>query len=107
MLQFVGKRYILRYSSGMEIAAHYRSERELTWEALAGPAKGSSGSEQFDACELKPGVFFVNWIEQGGTTVRQVLDLGSATVHSYVTLETQAGRRGQLSEGTLEEVPQR
>lgn len=55
MMAFIGKRYVLRYVSGMTIRAEYRSEREVAWEALAGPATGSAGTEATEASEVAPG----------------------------------------------------
>ncbi len=105
-LAFVGKTVILRYDSGLEVKAHYPSATELAWEALAGPAKGQRGDEAIEAVQVAPEVFFISWLEEEGTSVSNVLDLGTKRVYAFVTFESgEKGRRSLFDRGTVEVLP--
>jgi hypothetical protein len=45
-MNFVGRKIIIRYESGLEVKAHYKSATELTWEALTRP-KGRAALRRF------------------------------------------------------------
>ncbi|MGH9324887.1 MAG: MoaF-related domain-containing protein, partial [Vicinamibacteria bacterium] len=62
-MSFVGKTLVLRYESGLEVKARYKSATELEWEALAGPAKGRKGTETIASVPVAPDVFFISWLE--------------------------------------------
>jgi phenolic acid decarboxylase len=62
-LKFVGRKLRFTYDSGIEIDAHYISETELRWSATAGPPAGQSGTEEIQAVEVTPEIFFISWIE--------------------------------------------
>ena len=104
-MAFVGKRFLFRYESGLEVVGHYKSPTALDWEARTGPAKGTRGSERIHAVEVAPGIFFVSWLEEKGTTVSQVLDLNKSQVTAFVTFDTGTARQGLLDRGTLRELP--
>jgi phenolic acid decarboxylase len=107
MLELIGKRLLFEYESGLQVIGHYSSGTEVSWEALSGPAKGSRGSESVDMAEVSAGIFFVNWIEQSGTTVSQVLDLNKMTVVGFVTFDTPQGRQSIFDKGTLSDAQNR
>jgi phenolic acid decarboxylase len=102
-MPFVGKRLVIEYRSGLRVRGHYKSATELTWEALSGPAKGTTGSETTHAIEVAPDVYFINWLEAAGTTVSQVLDFSMRNVAAFVTFEAAGRRQGMLDTGTFEE----
>jgi hypothetical protein len=54
-------------------------------EALSGPVKGKKDTETIQAVEVAPEVFFINWLEKEGTSVSNVLDLGSMKMFAFVT----------------------
>lgn len=101
----VGKRLLLRYESGLEVQATYHSASSMTWEALAGPAKGTRGTENITTAEVAPQVFFVSWVEKSGTTVSNVIDLVHSRVSAFVTFETPEGRQSVFDKGTLAQGP--
>jgi hypothetical protein len=94
----------IAYDSGIEIDAHYVSDSELRWTATAGPPAGQSGSEEIQAVEVAPDVFFISWIEESGLTLSQVLDLANMKIHSFVTMEMGGRRSGMLQTGTVKEL---
>ncbi len=103
-MKFVGKKILLRYANGMEIIGDYKTSTEMSWEALAGPAKGMKGTERIQAVEISPEIFFISWFEESGTTVSQVLNFNKSTVVAYITFETGQGRQSALEKGTFTEI---
>jgi phenolic acid decarboxylase len=102
-MRLLGKTLLLRYESGLEVIGHYSDSTEVSWEALTGPAKGSKGRESVNIAEVSPNIFFVNWVEESGTTVSQILDLNKSVVTAYVTFDTPNGRQSIFDKGTLTE----
>ena len=100
-MRLLGKRLLFNYESGLQVKGHYSSSTEVSWEALTGPAKGSRGKESVDVAEVAPNIFFVNWIEEAGTTVSQVLDIDRLVVTAFVTFETPQRRQSMFDKGTL------
>ena len=103
-MKLLGKKLLFHYESGLEVIGHYSSPTEVSWEGLTGPAKGSRGKESVDLAEIAPNIFFVNWIEESGTTISQVLDLDRMVVTAFVTFDTPQGRQSMFDKGTLTEV---
>lgn len=103
-MNFVGKRFLFRYASGLEVTGHYRAADQMAWEALSGPSKGSKGTEKIHAQEVAPNVFFISWLEKTGTTVSQVLDLNKMQVTAFVTFDSGNGRQSMFDKGTLREL---
>lgn len=103
-MNFVGKKFLFRYGSGLEVIGHYTSRTRVHWEALTGPAKGDTGDEAIHAAEVAPNVFFISWLEQSGTSVSQVLDLNRSQATAFVTFETGQGRQSVFDNGTLIEL---
>jgi len=79
-MSFVGKKLLFRYDSGLQVEGHYTSPTALNWRAVEGPPKGQTGAETIHAVEITPGVFFISWLEKGGTSVSQVVDLNRSKV---------------------------
>lgn len=104
-MTFVGKRVSLRYESGLEVVADYKSATEMAWEALTGPSKGSKGTETIFAAEVAPNVFFISWLEKDkGISVSNVLDLRNLRVTGFVTFDSPQGRQSFFDKGTVAEL---
>ena len=104
-MSFVGKRVSLRYESGFEVVADYKSSTEMTWEALTGPSKETKGTETIFAAEVAPNVFFISWLEKDkGVSVSTVLDLKNLRVTGFVTLDSPQGRQSFFDKGTVTEL---
>jgi phenolic acid decarboxylase len=103
-MNFVGRKIIIRYESGLEVKAHYKSAAELTWEALTGPSKGASGDETIYASEVAPNIFFISWLENKGISVSNVLDLNNSRMTAFVTFDSGNGRQSFFDKGVIEEI---
>jgi phenolic acid decarboxylase len=103
-MNFIGRKIIIRYESGLEVKAHYKSATELTWEALTGPSKGMSGNETIYSSEVAPNVFFISWLENNGVSVSNVLDLNNRQVTAFVTFDAGEGRQSFFDKGVVEEI---
>ena len=103
-MNFIGRKIVIRYESGLEVKAHYKSATELIWEALTGPSKGASGIETIYTSEVAPGVFFISWLENNGVSVSNVLDLNNSRVTAFMTFESGEGRRSFYDKGVTEEI---
>ncbi len=103
-MNFIGRKIVIRYESGLEVKAHYKSATELTWEALTGPSKGTSGNETIHASEVAPNVFFISWLENNGVSVSNVLDLNNSRMTAFVTFDTGKGRQSFFDTGVTEET---
>jgi phenolic acid decarboxylase len=102
-MKLLGKKLQFDYESGLQVLGYYSGLTEVTWEALTGPAKGSTGTESVNLAEIAPDIFFVNWVEKSGTTVSQVLDLERSIATVFVTFDTPTGRQSMFDKGTLTE----
>jgi phenolic acid decarboxylase len=103
-MNFVGRKFIIRYESGLEVKAHYKSATELSWEALTGPSKGESGDETIYSSEVAPNIFFISWLEKKGISVSNVLDLNDSIVTAFVTFDTGGGRQSFFDKGVVAEI---
>jgi phenolic acid decarboxylase len=103
-MNFIGRKILIRYESGLEVKAHYKGATELSWEALTGPSKGASGSETIYASEVAPDVFFISWLENNGVSVSNVLDLNNSRMTAFVTFDTEAGRQSFFDKGVIKEI---
>jgi phenolic acid decarboxylase len=99
-----GRAFIYTYKSGLKVEGEFLGSSRLRWRAITGPAAGKTGEEAASIAELRPGLWFVSWVETSGATVSQTLDLETMTVNNFVTFDTPGGRRGMLDAGTLEET---
>jgi len=103
-MNFIGKKIIIRYESGLEVKAHYKSATELAWEALTGPSKWTSGNETIYLSEVAPNVFFISWLENNGISVSNVLDLDNRPAPAFVTFDAGKGRQSFFDKGVVEEI---
>lgn len=84
----------------MELDAEYSPE-EVRWTATAGAPAGSTGLNATHSLEVAPGVYFVNWPEESGTSVSQVLDVNVLRITAFVTFDAPGGRGSAYQAGTL------
>ncbi|WP_081417521.1 MoaF-related domain-containing protein [Paenibacillus sp. Soil522] len=98
---FIGKSYRIIFEDGYVFNATYIDESHLHWEEIEGPFKGLAGDEKMTYRQLAPGLFFVNWLEETGVSVSQVLDLNKMIVHAFMTYEKNGKRQELFHSGTL------
>ena len=84
----------------------YLNDSTLTWKTTDADNKVAEGTERFAYRKVEGNVFFLNWIEEDGTTVSQVIDVNKKKVYVYLSYsDTEKGRGGRnadLIEGTIE-----
>jgi MoaF N-terminal domain len=97
-----GKKVHITYPSGLEVEAEYVSPQKVRWTAIAGPPAGTSGENEMHSAEVATDVYFLNWIEDNGIAVSQVLDLEHEKVTTFVTFDTPDGRRSSFQEGRVQ-----
>ena len=97
-----GRKLIYTYKSGLKVEGEFLPGSKVGWRALSGPAAGKSGVETASIAEVRPGLWFISWVESSGTTVSQTLDLDAMTVTNFVTFDAGGTRRGMFDTGTLE-----
>ena len=105
MMNFVGKKFLFRYESGLEVTGDYMSSTELSWEALTGPSRGAKGVETIYASEVAHNIYFISWLEKSGVSVSQVLDLNRSQVTAFITFDAGEVRQSLFDRGTLTESP--
>jgi phenolic acid decarboxylase len=104
-MTFIGKKFLLRYESGLEVVADYKSSTEMTWKALTGPSKGTTGTETIYTAEVAPNIFFISWLEAGkGISVSNVVDFNNFRVTAFVTFDSPNERQAALDQGTITEI---
>ncbi|GAA3580598.1 phenolic acid decarboxylase [Kribbella ginsengisoli] len=91
-MDIVGQKVQVTYENGSQYEVEYLSPDKLRWTALAGETAGNSGVESPVITELGDDRYWLNWLEDDGTTISQVLDLASATLTEFTTY-TDAGDR--------------
>lgn len=97
----IGKSYRIIFEDGYVFNVTYIDESHLHWEGIEGPSKGLAGDEKMTYRQLAPGLFFVNWLEESGVSVSQILDLNKMIVHSFTTYEKNGKRQELFRSGTL------
>jgi phenolic acid decarboxylase len=101
-MSLIGKTIHMTYDNGVEFDAEYLDGSQMRWDALTGPAKGTSGIESSHIREVAPDVYLVNWLEESGTTVSQVINLATREITAFVTFAMGDRRGSQFQHGTVE-----
>jgi len=97
----IGKEVLLTYPT-MTAKVTYLSETQLHWQTTDGDGKVEEGTESLSYKRIGANKFFLNWIEQDGTTVSQVLYMDSKTIHVYMSYGDEATGRGGRSANFFE-----
>jgi len=100
--ELIGQRVQLLYEGGMKAEVQYLNDTTLHRKTTV---NGSVAEEQNTMVQrgIDNSRFFVNWIENDGTTASQVLDFKEKTVTVFLTFTGPDGKRhSQLLTGRLE-----
>lgn len=100
--ELMGQRVQLLYEGGMKAEVQYLNDTTLHRKTTV---NGSVAEEQNTMVQrrIDNSRFFVNWIENDGTTASQVLDFKEKTVTVFLTFTGPDGKRhSQLLTGRLE-----
>ena len=100
--ELIGQRVQLLYEGGMKAEVQYLNDTTLHRKTTV---NGSVAEERNTMVQrrIDNSRFFVNWIENDGTTASQVLDFKEKTVTVFLTFTGPDGKRhSQLLTGRLE-----
>jgi phenolic acid decarboxylase len=99
-MKLIGKKIYIKYNAGYEYIVSYKSRNKLNWKGIAGPIKGYSSNE---TCHIvaKQNIFFVSWLEKNGASISQLLDFNKNIISTYITFNTNNGRKEEFRKGTI------
>lgn len=78
--ELAGKELKFYFEAGKRVVNHaFHSASSLTWEVLNGPDKGQSSNETYEAIQVAPNIFFVDFIRTNppNVSVSTALDLNT------------------------------
>ena len=103
----VGKRLHLRFPDNFS-TVEYLSHKHLFWRSKDSVHGSKEGEDNYSAIRIGKSVFFINWVEDDGTTVSQVLDLSERTCQAFITSNVysrnQTSRSTSVLSGTIEKI---
>ena len=101
-LTLIGKKAKIIYPKFIAVA-EYLTDSTLHWKTTDNKTGTvATGDEKMVYRPLGNGLFFLNWIEQDGLTVSQVIDLNQMTVTGFGSWHDEESERGRRSGGLLE-----
>ncbi len=103
----IGKKGLLVYPD-FKAEVSYLSDSTLHWKTTTPEGLVNEGDETVFLKKLNDHQYFLNWIEQDGLSISQVIDLKAKTVTAFGTFADEKSSRGKRSgmnmEGTFEFV---
>ena len=100
--ELIGQRVQLLYEGGMKAEVQYLNDTTLHWKTTVNDSVAEERNTMVQR-RIDNSRFFVNWIENDGTTASQVLDFKEKTVTAFLTFTGPDGKRhSQLLSGRLE-----
>lgn len=102
-IEIIGKQAILTYPD-FTAEVSYLTDSTLHWKSKNGEGKVAEGHEKVSYKRLNKTQFFLNWIEQDGVTVSQVIDPEQKKATSYVSFPDENSKRGNRTAMFIEGV---
>lgn len=103
----IGKKGIIVYPE-FKAEVSYLSDTTLHWKTTTPDGKITEGDEKIFYKKLNDNQYFLNWIEQDGLTISQIIDVKEGKVYafaSYTDEKSPRGKRNSMNlEGTFEFV---
>lgn len=100
--ELIGQRVQLLYEGGMKAEMQYLNDTTLHWKTIVNDSVAQEQNSMVQR-RIDNSRFFVNWIENDGTTASQVIDFKEKTVTVFLTFTGPDGKRNsQLLTGRLE-----
>lgn len=97
-LNIIGKEVVLTYPT-MTAKVKYLSEKQLHWQTTDKEGNVQEGTEDLSYKRIDGSKFFLNWIEEDGTTVSQILDLKAKNIDVYMSYtDSVKGRGGRTAD---------
>lgn len=103
----IGKRLHLKFPTNSS-TVEYISDSHLFWSSRDSVHGRKEGEDTYHAVRIDTSVFFVNWVEDDGTTVSQVLDLKERTCQTFLTSNIFSKKRDKrvtvVLSGSIEKI---
>ncbi|SFC37106.1 hypothetical protein SAMN05421780_10512 [Flexibacter flexilis DSM 6793] len=99
--RLVGKNAVLEYPT-FKAEVSYLTDSTLHWKTTSSDGKVEEGTEQVFLKKLNEHQYFLNWIEETGFTVSQVIDVKAGQVTAFGSFADAQSPRGQRSSVNLE-----
>lgn len=80
----------------------YLTDSTLQWKTTDNNGVVHEGTETIVYRKLADNLHFLNWIEQDGLTISQVIDTKKGTVHAFASMKDEKSTRGNRSAMTLD-----
>ncbi|WP_010252224.1 MoaF-related domain-containing protein [Myroides injenensis] len=77
----------------MKATIEYTSETSLHWSTVGKDGKINEGDEKLSYKRLSDELYFLNWIEQDGFTVNQVINTKTGEVTAFWSYNDENGQR--------------
>ena len=90
----IGKHVRIEYPE-MKAEITYSSDSTLHWKTINQQNVVAEGDEKMSIKQVGDSLFFINWIEQDGETVSQVVDLKKQIVTVFLSYHDPNSDRGQ------------
>ena len=92
-----GKTIAVSYDSGFKFNIDYPAVGVLRWTPTTGLSLAPSDNEQYEVAEVGKDVYQVNWIEQKGVVISQVINFKTHKVFAYMTWNKEGERGNRAS----------
>lgn len=97
----IGKKGILTYPD-FKAEVTYKSENQLHWKTVNAEGVVSEGEETISYKQVGDYLFFINWIEEDGLTVSQVIDTKKGSVEAFLSYADDTSSRGKRSSNFIQ-----
>lgn len=97
MTHVQGKTIAVSYDSGFKFNIDYPAVGVLRWTPTTGLSLAPSDNEQYEVAEVGKDVYQVNWIEQKGVVISQVINFKTHKVFAYMTWNKEGERGNRAS----------
>jgi hypothetical protein len=96
MFELIGKKGKITFPEATAFV-HYLSETLLRWKTVDAKGVEASAEEVIHYQVFQDHLHFLNWIEQDGLTVSQIIDTKNGTVKAFWSYADEKSDRGQRS----------
>lgn len=92
----VGRKVTIEYPE-MKADITYLNDSTLHWSTIGENGELAEGVERMNYKNLGDNRFFINWIEQDGITVSQVVDVNKGEVTAFMSFDDETSSTGRRS----------
>lgn len=96
LTSLVGREVTIEYPD-MKADVTYLNDSTLHWSTIGENGELAEGTEYMSYKNLGDNRFFINWIEQDGITVSQVVDANRGEVTAFISFNDEASSTGKRS----------